>query len=89
MISICHNNIYVRDNHYKSDYIKQIFILTHNAYFHSEVTVNQERHYRYASFYPITKNNTVSPVDIENYRIEATPVLNGLYFNTMELLDIN
>ena len=79
MISICHNNVSLNDEQYKAKYIKQIFILTHNAYFHREVTVNQERHFRYVSFYLITKTDNTStvrlctrkkisaPTDLENY----------------------
>ncbi|SHH58592.1 AAA family ATPase [Clostridium grantii] len=62
MISICHNNVDYKDTPYKGDYIKQIFILTHNAYFHREITVNQVRHYRYVSFFHIIKNDNVSAI---------------------------
>lgn len=79
MISICKNNVSLSGQEVKNKYIKQIFILTHNTYFHREITVNQERHYRYASFYLITKNDNVSsihlctrknrkiPTELENY----------------------
>ena len=61
MISICLNNVTLGEKPEKGDYIKQIFILTHNAYFHREVTVNQEKNYLRESFYLITKydNKTV------------------------------
>lgn len=62
MISICHNNVDYKDTPYKGDYIKQLFILTHNAYFHREITVNQVRHYRYVSFFHIIKNDNVSTI---------------------------
>lgn len=62
MISICHNNVDYKDTPYNGDYIKQMFILTHNAYFHREITVNQSRHYRYISFFHIIKNDNVSTI---------------------------
>lgn len=44
------------------DYIKQIFILTHNVYFHSEVTYKQEKNFRSTSFFKILKTYNVSSV---------------------------
>lgn len=79
MISICHNNVDYKEISVQGNYIKQIFILTHNAYFHREITCNQEKHYRYVSFFLITKNDNVStirqcerpnhkkPSELENY----------------------
>ncbi len=79
MTAICSNNVSMHKTGYNGDYIKQIFILTHNAHFHRAVTVNQERHYRYVSFFHITKNNNISniklcvqknhdcPTNMENY----------------------
>lgn len=60
MIAIC-NPDYVTKEHPK-DYIKQLFILTHNAFFHQEVTYNQEQHYRFVSFFEIVKIDNSSDV---------------------------
>lgn len=64
MIAICRNNIILEDKEERGDYIKQIFILTHNAYFHREVTVNQEKNYQSVSFYLITKSENKSSVKL-------------------------
>ena len=60
MIAIC-NPDYVTNGHPK-DYIKQLFILTHNAFFHQEVTYNQTQHYRFVSFFEIVKIDNSSDV---------------------------
>lgn len=67
MIGVCSNNISgrsVRENRteYQGKYIQQLFVLTHNAFFHREITYNQVSHYRYVSFYKISKKNNVSSV---------------------------
>lgn len=79
MIEICQNNASLEPEQVKGDYIKQIFILTHNAYFHREITYNQVSHYLYTSFFLIRKINNIStiklcihenpqiPTDNENY----------------------
>lgn len=79
MIEICQNNASLMDEQINGDYIKQIFILTHNAYFHREITYNQVNHYLYVSFFLISKVNNTStiklcvqgnqqfPTDDENY----------------------
>jgi wobble nucleotide-excising tRNase len=45
-------------------YIEQIFILTHNAYFHQQVAYDQVGRYRYVSLYKINKKNNVSTVEL-------------------------
>lgn len=37
MIEVCYNNTDYRSQKVDGDYIKQIFILTHNVYFHKEI----------------------------------------------------
>lgn len=64
MIGVCSNNVNLDKQEYEGNYIKQLFILTHNAFFHREITYNMVRHYRYVSFYKINKKNNVSTVDI-------------------------
>lgn len=64
MITICSNIPAPLDDHpeYQEKYIRQIFILTHNAFFHREITCDQERHFRYVTLYRITKKNNESNV---------------------------
>ena len=73
MISICLNNVTLGEKPEKGDYIKQIFILTHNAYFHREVTVNQEKNYLRVSFYLITKYDNKSVIKHCITKNEAAP----------------
>ncbi|MCM1362329.1 MAG: AAA family ATPase [Clostridiales bacterium] len=63
LISICHNNGCAE----KPDaprYIKQIFVLTHNSFFHNEVSYNRLGVYDYhcVNFYLIKKENNVSTI---------------------------
>lgn len=79
MVEVCHNNADYTDNQAEGDYIKQIFVLTHNVYFHREITYNQTHRYRCVSFYTITKasnNSTIRhcirqcqqiPTEMENF----------------------
>jgi wobble nucleotide-excising tRNase len=68
MIGVCSNNVSgdaLRDNgtEYEGKYIQQLFILTHNAFFHREITYNQVSHYRYVSFFKVNKKNNISSVE--------------------------
>ena len=45
-------------------YIKQIFILTHNVYFHKAITQGYEKYYQPVSFYIIRKENEISTVKL-------------------------
>lgn len=72
MLGVCSNNVRLEDHEYKGKYIQQIFILTHNAFFHREITYNQVSHYRYVSFFKVNKKNNISTVD--KCVIEATKV---------------
>jgi len=62
MIEICHNNVDYLGNTGNGDYIKQLFVLTHNTYFHREVTYNQTKHYDYISFFLIEKIDNISSI---------------------------
>lgn len=73
MISICLNNVTLGEKLEQGDYIKQMFILTHNAYFHREVTVNQEKKYLSVSFYLITKYGNKSAIKHCITKNEAVP----------------
>ena len=75
MIAIC-NPDYVTKEHPK-DYIKQLFILTHNAFFHQEVTYNQAQHYRFVSFFEIVKIDNSS--DVINTIKKHNSIMNSMH----------
>lgn len=60
MIEVCYNNTDYRSHKVDGDYIKQIFILTHNVYFHKEITHHQAKRYHSVSFYMIRKIENIS-----------------------------
>ena len=62
MIEVCANNAVGGDPVATGRYIKQIFILTHNAYFHREITYNRVRDYQFVNFYLITKVDNKSSI---------------------------
>ena len=64
MISVCHNNIELLNPDIGGNYIKQIFILTHNAYFHREITYNQVDFYDSVSFFMIRKSENQSSITL-------------------------
>lgn len=64
MINVCRNNTEYLNPQVPGDYIKQLFILTHNVYFHREVTYQQVGYYNCTSFYMIRKNDNVSAVKL-------------------------
>lgn len=96
MINVCRNNTEYLNPQVSGDYIKQLFILTHNVYFHREVTYQQVGYYNCASLYIIRKNDNVStiklckrqskeiPTEEENYN----PVQNSYAALWDELRDI-
>ena len=43
MIEVCYNNTDYRSNKVDGDYIKQVFILTHNVYFHKKLLITKQR----------------------------------------------
>jgi wobble nucleotide-excising tRNase len=79
MIEVCNNNTDYLNQRIVGDYIKQIFILTHNVYFHKEITYHHENQYRSVNFYVIRKTENISslklcvrqsqsePTNMENY----------------------
>lgn len=85
MIEVCRNNADNRNRTADGSFIKQIFILTHNAYFHREISYNYVSKYEYASFYLIRKLNTKSTIklcddvnpNIPTERINVNPVKNS------------
>ena len=62
MVEICRNNADNRNPTAQGNFIKQIFILTHNAYFHREVSYGYVSKYDYASFYLIRKIGVKSTI---------------------------
>lgn len=97
MVEVCRNNVEYLNPKVQGDYIKQLFILTHNVYFHREVTYQQLRYYSSNSFYLIRKSDNVSmvklcmrrswevPSEEENYN----PVQNSYAALWDELRDIH
>ena len=85
MIEICRNNADNRNPVASGNFIKQIFILTHNAYFHREVSYSYVTKYDYASFYLIRKIGTKSTIkmcdDVDpnepTQRMNINPVKNS------------
>ncbi len=65
MIEICRNNADNRNAVVKDNFIKQIFILTHNAYFHREITYAYADRYEFVSFYKVEKRNNNSSVKLK------------------------
>ncbi len=62
MIEVCYNNTDYRDQRVKGDFIKQIFILTHNAQFHRGITYNQVNRFKCVNFYKINKIDNLSSI---------------------------
>lgn len=62
MIEVCRNNADNRNRVENGNFIKQIFILTHNSYFHHEITYNYVSKYEYVSFYYIRKVDNKSSI---------------------------
>ena len=85
MIEVCRNNADNANSTTSGKYIKQLFILTHNAFFHNEITYSYVSHYDYASFFLIRKPYGKSSVrffdDIDpqetSERINVNPVKNS------------
>lgn len=63
MIEVCNNNVNYAERLMDGTYIKQIFILTHNAYFHREISYNQVFRYESVSFFMIRKTDNISTVE--------------------------
>lgn len=64
MINVCRNNTEYPNPQVPGDHIKQLFILTHNVYFHREVTYQQVGYYNCTSFYIIRKNDNISTIKL-------------------------
>ena len=85
MIEICRNNADNRNRIVDGNFIKQIFILTHNAYFHREITYSYISKYEYVSYYLIRKLDSKSTIklcddvnpSIPTERMNVNPVKNS------------
>lgn len=64
LIEICRNNADYEGRELDGDFIKQIFILTHNTYFHREVAYNYVHRWHCASFFMIHKEELTSNVEL-------------------------
>lgn len=62
MIEVCRNAADNGSPTATGKHIKQIFILTHNAYFHREVTYSYVEKYRYVSFFLVRKADERSSI---------------------------
>ena len=62
MICVCENNVHPTDAYVKDRYIKQLFILTHNTYFHQEITYDRVKDYQFVNFYLVSKNDNKSSI---------------------------
>ena len=79
MINVCRNNTEYLNPKVPGDYIKQLFILTHNVYFHREVTYKQVGYYNCTSFYVIRKNDNISTVKLCTRQSKEVPSENENY----------
>lgn len=101
MVDICRNNgsLNSQNNVSQENYIKQIFVLTHNTYFHNEVTSNMARYWDSVSFFLISKVDNNSHVKLcyreetdlqgkvsRSYNVD--PVQNGYHALWTELKDL-
>lgn len=64
MVRVCLNNVEYYNDGENGDYIKQIFILTHNVYFFKEIIYGLISKYESTSFYLIRKQGNVSNVKL-------------------------
>lgn len=73
MINVCRNNTEYLNPKVPGDYIKQLFILTHNVYFHREITYKQVGYYSCTSFYMIRKNDNISTIKLCKRQSKEVP----------------
>lgn len=62
LIDICYNNVNLESHTFKGNSIEQVFIMTHNTYFHREITYNQVGRYDFVTFFLIQKRSNISVV---------------------------
>lgn len=64
LIGICENNYKLEDGITKVDYIKQIFLLSHNPYFFRATTDEWIDEYTYVSYYYVHKEGNQSGINL-------------------------
>ncbi len=62
LLEACACSAELKDCAYEGAPIRQMFVLTHNAFFHTEITHDMTERYRYVSFYLIEKKRNISTV---------------------------
>ena len=62
MVEVCNNNVNYENRVVDGEYIKQLFVMTHNVYFHREITYNQAQRYNTVSFFLVNKASNVSTI---------------------------
>lgn len=83
LINICANTYELFGDENLGDFISQIFILTHNIYFHNEITQNFNTKNEYVYFFTINKENNKSTIhnciniDKDNNEIIYNPISNS------------
>jgi len=75
MVEVCFNNAEYREEkrNVQGDYIKQIFVLTHNVYFHREITYNLTSRYHCVSFFVVNKASNISTIKLCVRRNQREP----------------
>lgn len=73
MVEVCRNNADNRNATVNGNFIKQIFILTHNAYFHREITYPHAGRYDFVSFYLVKKQKNNSSIILSRKRNPDCP----------------
>ena len=73
MIEVCHNSYDDRRQIVPGKSIKQIFILTHNAYFHNEVAGLYQNDWYCTTYYLIQKRNMKTTIRPKDHRIPEDP----------------
>lgn len=64
LIEICLNNTRELTAITKDEYIRQIFLLTHNTYYHRQLSHDYVSNYEAVSFYRIYKEDNVSDIEL-------------------------
>jgi wobble nucleotide-excising tRNase len=62
MVEVCNNNVNYESKTVDGEYIKQLFVMTHNVYFHREITYNQAQRYDTVSFFLVNKASNISTI---------------------------
>lgn len=85
MIEVCRNAADGRSPTETGNHIKQMFVLTHNAYFHREVSYSYVERYRFSSYFLVRKMDSKSSVilceetnpQVPTEKINVNPVKNS------------